>query len=120
MEKKNKTIWSVIGGLLIGTLNGLLGAGGGMLAVPLLKKIGLKQTNAHATAVSVIFPLSLASAIAYLILGRFELSAAGVYLIPGAVGAVIGGLLLAKIPEKWLRKAFAVFMIWAGIRMVMR
>jgi len=117
---KSQSIWSVLGGVFIGLLNGLLGAGGGMLAVPLLKKLGLGQTQAHATAVAVIFPLSVLSTAAYLWFRRFEPGDAMVFLLPGALGALGGGLLLAKIPAKWLRKIFACFMIWAGIRMVMR
>jgi len=110
----------VLGGVCIGVLNGLLGAGGGMLAVPLLKKFGLQQTQAHATAVAIIFPLSIISTAAYLWFRRFALEDAALYLLPGAVGALAGALLLAKIPAKWLRKIFACFMIWAGLRMVMR
>ncbi|MCL2107587.1 MAG: sulfite exporter TauE/SafE family protein [Oscillospiraceae bacterium] len=113
-------LWSVLGGVLVGVLNGLLGAGGGMLAVPLLKKLGLQQTNAHATSVAVILPLAAMSAAAYLWLDYFQLPDAAVYLLPGIAGALLGALLLAKIPGQWLRKIFACFMIWAGIRMIMR
>ncbi|MDR1927933.1 MAG: TSUP family transporter [Oscillospiraceae bacterium] len=119
-EKRRQMVLGVLGGGLVGMLNGLLGAGGGMLAVPLLKKLGLEQTNAHATAVAVIFPLTLLSTGAYLWMNRFSLGDASGYLLPGAAGAALGGMLLAKIPAKWLRKIFACFMIWAGIRMVMR
>jgi len=120
MDKKKQNVLSVAGGALVGILNGMLGAGGGMLVVPMLKKLGLEQTKSHATAVAVIFPLSVLSAAAYLLLGRFELIQASVYLLPGAAGALLGALLLSKIPAKWLRKIFACFMIWAGIRMVMK
>jgi len=116
---KNK-VFAALGGIAIGVMNGLLGAGGGMLAVPMLKKFGLDQTRAHASAVAVIFPLSIVSTTAYLYLGRFELADAWLYLLPGAAGALAGALLLAKIPQKWLRRVFAVLIIWAGIRMVMR
>ena len=119
MNDKKQNLWSTLGGVLVGVLNGMLGAGGGMLAVPMLKKFGLAQTNAHATAVAVIFPLSLLSTLAYLWLRRFELGDAAIFLLPGAAGALAGGLLLAKIPAKWLRKLFACFLIWAGVRMVM-
>jgi uncharacterized membrane protein YfcA len=120
MDTKKQRVWSILGGALVGILNGMLGAGGGMLAVPLLKKCGLEQTNAHATAVAVIFPLTIVSAAAYLYLERFALGDAAVYLLPGAAGALLGALLLAKIPAKWLRKLFACFMIWAGVRMLLR
>jgi len=120
MNTKKQNILSVAGGALVGVLNGMLGAGGGMLVVPMLKKFGLRQTDAHATAVAVILPLSVLSATAYLLLGHYELSQTAAYLLPGAAGALAGGLLLSKIPAQWLRKIFACFMIWAGIRMVMR
>ena len=119
MEKKKRNMLSALGGALVGILNGMLGAGGGMLVVPMLKKFDLEQPQAHATAVAVIFPLSVLSAAAYLLLGHYALDQAAVYLFPGAVGALAGGLLLAKIPGKWLRKIFACFMIWAGVRLMM-
>jgi uncharacterized membrane protein YfcA len=120
MEPKKQKLWQLLGGAGVGILNGLLGAGGGMLAVPLLKKLGLQQTQAHATSVAVIFPLTLASAVMYLLAGRFALQDATAFLLPGAAGALLGGLLLAKIPGKWLRKLFACLLIWAGIRMILR
>jgi len=119
MDKKKQNILSVAGGALVGVLNGMLGAGGGMLVVPMLKKFGLEQTKSHATAVAVIFPLSVVSAAAYLLLGHFDLGQAAGYLLPGAAGALAGGLLLAKIPAKWLRRIFACFMVWAGIRLML-
>jgi len=119
MNTKKQNACSALGGALVGILNGMLGAGGGMLAVPMLKKLGLEQTRAHATAVAVIFPLSIVSAIAYLLLGHFELHQAAVYLLPGGLGALLGALLLSKIPAPWLRKSFACFMLWAGIRIIM-
>ena len=120
MDKKKRNILSAAGGALVGILNGMLGAGGGMLVVPMLKKLDLDQTRAHATAVAVIFPLSILSAGAYLFLGHFELGQALPYLLPGSIGALAGALALSKIPAKWLRKIFACFMIWAGVRMILR
>ena len=51
MSTKNNKLFTAVAGLGIGLINGLLGAGGGMLAVPLLKKMGLSQKQAHANAV---------------------------------------------------------------------
>ena len=108
------------GGVIIGVVNGLLGAGGGMLAVPLLKNSGIEQKEAHATSIAVILPLSVISAATYLLKGSVTLSDSIPYLLPGAIGAVIGAVLLGKISDKWLRRVFGVFMIWAGIRLLMR
>ena len=45
-------------GLLIGVVNIMLGAGGGMLTVPFYKKIGLSQKQAQINAVATILPIT--------------------------------------------------------------
>lgn len=106
-------------GAAVGLINGLLGAGGGMIAVPMLKRSGLSQKNAHATAVMMIFWLSLFSAGVYLWQGRITLSAALPYLPGGVVGAIVGALLLKKIPDAWLRRIFGAFMVYTGVRLLL-
>ena len=56
---KKHLLFTAAGGLAVGLINGLLGAGGGMLAVPILAKAGLSQREAHAGSLAVILPLSL-------------------------------------------------------------
>ena len=77
---KKKKIWSWVGGLGVGLINGLLGAGGGMLAVPLLNASGLPTHKAHATSLAIIFPLSVLSAGLYLFQDRMSLGDALPYL----------------------------------------
>ena len=120
MAAKSKKLFTILGGLAVGLVNGLLGAGGGMLAVPLLRKSGLSQQEAHAGSLAVILPLSIFSAILYLTAGRVTLADAAGYLPGGLAGAVAGALLLRKIPDRWLRRIFALFMIWAGVRLFLR
>lgn len=52
MKKKLFSLW----GTLAGFLNGMLGAGGGMVVVPILKT-RLSEKQAHATSVAVILPI---------------------------------------------------------------
>ena len=111
---------SVGKGVVIGLVNGLLGAGGGMIAVPLIKKVGVEQKEAHATSIGVIVPLSAISAAAYLWRGNVNFSDALPYLLPGVLGAIAGAALMKKIPDKWLRRIFGGFMIWAGIRLLIK
>lgn len=117
---KKHLLFTAAGGLAVGLINGLLGAGGGMLAVPILAKAGLSQREAHAGSLAVILPLSLFSAGLYLSAGRVAVSDAAVYLPGGLLGAAVGALLLRRIPDKWLRRVFALFMIWAGVRLFLR
>lgn len=116
---KNKMLPLVLGGL-IGAVNGLFGAGGGMLAVPLLKKMGFSQTDAHANAVAVILPITVASAILYLIKDYVNLLDAFIYMPTGVLGSVIGTVILRKISPFYLKKIFGLFMLYAGFRLLTR
>lgn len=113
-----KRVWAAAGGVLVGIINGLLGAGGGMLAVPLLSLLGVEGKKSHATSLAIIVPLSAVSAAVYLAGGRFALSDALIYLPGGIIGAVAGGLLLPRISVGWIKIAFAGLLLWGGIRLV--
>lgn len=121
---KKKILWKnrflIIGGILSGFVNGLLGAGGGMLAVPTLRRSGLETKESHAGAIAVIMPLSAASGAMYLLGGRMSLADALPYLPGGIIGAVIGAVFLRKIKPSLLRRIFGAFAIWAGVRMLLR
>lgn len=108
-------------GVLIGTLSGMLGIGGGVIAVPLLVLgFGLPQHAAHITSLAVILPSVVAgTARAHL------MRAAGDLLWPYAtrmsLGAVVGagsGYLLAlRLESGTLRTAFAVMLVVLGLQM---
>ena len=107
-------------GTLTGVTNGMLGAGGGMIAVPALKKIGLDKKAAHANAVAVILPLAIFSAALYLYEGRVTLTDPLIYIPSGILGAVLGTFIMKKITAKSLGRIFGAFMIFAGVRMILR
>ena len=113
---KKKVITCVLG-LITGIVSALLGAGGGMIAVPSLKKAGLSAKEAHANAVAVILPIALLSAILYLINGRMEISDVLPFLPGGLIGAYLGTLILKKISPLWLVRIFGGFMVYLGVRM---
>lgn len=112
---KNKTF---VYAVAVGFINTLFGAGGGMIAVPLLKKLGLEQKSAQATTICIILPLTVISCVIYIIKGYVTLSDALPYLVPGVCGSILGVSVFKKLPNKLLKKAFAVFMLWAGIRLI--
>lgn len=120
MSKIKNNYKIIIFGILIGIINGLLGAGGGMIAVPLLQNLGMDSKTAHANAVAVILPITVISAVMYLIKDYVNLSSALIYIPTGILGAIIGSLVLKKIPSKLLKKLFAGFMLYAGIRLLIR
>lgn len=107
-------------GAAAGLANGLFGAGGGMLLLPLLSKTtDLKPHELFACSVCIILPISLVSAGVYLLRGGSFLSDALPYLIGGAVGGAIAGLTLKKLPTKLLRRALGAFILWGGVRLLL-
>lgn len=115
-----KNLLTAAAGLLIGAVNGLLGAGGGMVAVPLLKKLGLSQKEAHANAIAVILPISVLSAALYLFKDYVDLKDSFAYIPTGIAGAIIGTYILKKISPKWLKRIFGCFMVYAGVRLLLK
>lgn len=118
-SKKAKIIISLLGGVFVGFLNGFFGGGGGMVVVPLLIfLLGLKEKQAHATAIFCILPLSITSSIIYITQGEFDFSNLGFVSIGVIVGGIIGSIILKKINNKALRVVFALIMIIAGIKIM--
>ena len=120
MKDRNMKAKKGVIAILIGTVNSLLGAGGGLLCVPYLRSQGLSQQKAQATSIAVILPLSILSALLYARGSLFEMHAAAVFLLPGIAGAVIGGIFLKKIPAKALKLIFSLFMLYCAVRMFFR
>ncbi len=108
------------GGIVTGIVNVLLGAGGGILAVFLLKKSGMPQKEAQANAIAVIFPLTIISLIIYLI-GGYVNFYDNIYLLPtGVLGALAGTFILKKISPRSAKTVFGLFMVWAGVRLLIK
>ena len=105
----------LVGGLA-GAVNGLFGAGGGMILVPLLSIFGMADEQIFPASVSIIFPICFVS------LGFTMLSGPLPYLdaLPYLIGGLLGGLLSAitgnKIPVKWLHRFLGLLIWWGGFR----
>ncbi len=109
-----------LAGISIGIINILLGAGGGMVTVPLYKRMGMEQKDSQINAVATILPITIISAIIYLIGDNVKISDTYIYLIPGLAGSIIGTFLIKKTSNKALTTLFSIFMIWAGTRMLLK
>lgn len=119
---KRAVVWvnlitPILGGAAIGALNGLFGAGGGMVAVPLLSLCGLSRRESHATSIAVILPLTLLSIFLYIRAGTVDFYAAVPYLGGGVLGALAGSFLLGRISPTWLKRIFGGLILFAAVRM---
>lgn len=115
--KKENMLRPALAGGAAGLVNGFFGGGGGMVLVPLLAGwCGLGQRKAFATSVAIILPLCGLSAIIYLFRGGVELTAALPYLLGGLIGGWIGGTIFKHINMVWLRRLFALLLLYGGVR----
>ena len=117
MDKKK--IKLVFIGLVAGLINGLFGSGGGTIVVPaLVFLMGVNDYKAHATAISIILPLSIISTIVYFANDSIPFKIVIPVTIGGVFGSFIGAKLLNRIPINILRKIFGSVIIYTAIRMI--
>jgi len=106
-------------GITTGAANGLFGSGGGTIAVPaMVMLLGADDHKAHATAISIILPLTVVSAYFYISSNMVDWALTFKTVLGGLAGGYIGAKLLNICPSNLLRKIFAVFMIIAALRML--
>lgn len=109
-----------VSGAAAGAANGLFGAGGGMILVPLLTRwAGLEDKKAFATSISIIAPLCLVSIFIYYTRGSLDIEAALPYLLGGFLGGLIGGKLFRKIPARLLHRILGIIIIYGGLRSIL-
>lgn len=117
MEKKRPWLAPAVAGGLAGIANGFFGGGGGMVLVPLLTgRCGLDQRRAFATSVAIILPLCALSSAIYFFRGGLDLSTALPYLLGGLAGGWIGGRVFRRLNIDWLRRGFALLILYGGVR----
>lgn len=105
-------------GFATGFVNGLFGAGSGLLCVPALKDImKTEEKTAHATTICAVFVASLVSIAVYYKRGSISLTQALPYILGGVIGGPLGAYLLGKIKVRLLNLLFALFLIYSAIRM---
>ena len=113
-----KEKWGLpLAGFCAGAVNGLFGAGGGMVLVPMLTGLtDLKEEEVFPSSVAIIFPLCLVSLGAQFLNQGLDLPQALPYLLGGALGAIPAGFWGRKIPVKWLHRGLGLLILWGGIR----
>ncbi len=107
---------SILAGAAAGAVNGLFGAGGGMLLVPILSgSPELEREGLFPSSVAIILPICVTS---LLVSGGGQIpwTQAWPYLlggIPGGLAAVLWG---KRIPVKWLHRILGCLILYGGVR----
>ncbi len=114
-----KKIMIGVSAFIAGIINSVFGTGAGMIYIIALSRVGVfKDSDIFASSSLGVLALSAVSAIAYAIRGELHLSLAAPICIFGAIGGIIGAMLLGKINPKILRLLLSVLLIIGGVRMI--
>ncbi|MBE6555272.1 MAG: hypothetical protein E7663_03420 [Ruminococcaceae bacterium] len=116
---QNRCLPLLATGLGAGLLNGLLGAGGGILIVYALRGIFSKKVaNGRAfypTALAVMLPLSALSAWQYAKGGHLLDASVLPLVFPALAGGLVGAMLLSRMAPRVLNRIFAAVVLISGI-----
>ena len=111
-------------GVAAGMLNGLLGAGGGIIIVYAVTRLKLcaegDKNGAFSTALCVMLPVSVVSCLVYMSRGHTSPEGFGVFILPAVIGGALGGILLGRVRPDILKRAFAGLIVISGIILIMR
>lgn len=101
----------VPGGLLVGSLTGLVGVGGGFLIVPALVLLRLSLRDAVGTSLLIITGTCLVGFFGYLGQVRPDWAAVAMVAAGTLPGIALGSYLHQFVPEWLLRRGFAAFLV---------
>ncbi|MDQ2070274.1 sulfite exporter TauE/SafE family protein [Natronospira bacteriovora] len=119
----------MLGGTLVATLSAMLGVGGGILTVPWLQWRGLAMAQAVGVSVTAVLVIGVFASLVYALAGNAS-------ELPGTIGLVhwpsvlaisavsmftapLGSRLARRLPDRTLRRLFAVMLLLVGLSMLL-
>jgi uncharacterized protein len=107
----------VVLGLVVGILVGLLGIGGGIIAVPAMVHIfGMDQHLAQGTSLFILLPpIGLGAVMVYWKKGEVNLPAGVMCALGILIGGYFGGLIAIDLPSNILRALFGLFLMLSAV-----
>lgn len=117
---KLKQVLILIGvGFVGGVINGLFGAGAGLLLVPLIKIVSkLEEKKVHATTLSCVMMMCVVNSIVFFINKQIDFGLTLWCLIGSLAGAVLGTFLLQKFKNKVISLIFSCLLVLSGVLMI--
>ena len=102
-------------GLVAGTLGSLVGVGGGVIVVPALMTFAhLGAREATGTSIAVIVPTMVVALWRRSAQGHVNWTLAAACAVGAVAGAFLGASLAGRLPEIWIRRCFAGFLVAVG------
>jgi uncharacterized membrane protein YfcA len=107
-------------GLVAGVISGVLGVGGGTISIPaMVLLLGVEQHTAQGVSLAAMMFTALVGAFIHYRQGNVKLNAVFL-IIPGAVAfSFLGAWAAGHVTAEWLSRAFAIFLLLIGCRMLL-
>ncbi|GET20034.1 MULTISPECIES: sulfite exporter TauE/SafE family protein [Prolixibacter] len=109
----------VLVGFTAGIVSGALGVGGGIVLIPALVYLfGMEQHTAQGTSLAILLPpTGILAAMAYQKQGFINWKYAIIITLIFVLGAWVGAQFSIAVPEKLMRRIFALFLLIVGAKM---
>ncbi|MFS8628770.1 MAG: sulfite exporter TauE/SafE family protein [Limnochordales bacterium] len=108
-------------GLAAGTLSGMLGIGGGIIIVPALHQLfKVPMNQAVGTSLLIIIPTAITGSITHYMKGNLNVGLALLVMVGAVAGGYLGARLASVMPELWLRRAFALLLLYVAFNMLFK
>jgi uncharacterized membrane protein YfcA len=111
---------TIVLGLLVGVLSGLMGVGGGIFMVPgMVLLLGMAQQEAQGVSLAVIVPTALSGAFTHNQHGNVSTEVVPWLAIPSVLTALLGSFAAHLLPAAILRQLFGLLLLYVGGRMAL-
>ena len=130
-QRRPGALANTLSGLVIGWVAALLGVGGSVMTVPLMRRRGIEMTRATAMANPLSLPVALAGTATYIALstqsplppgewhlGYIDIRAAAVLVVGSWIGIRAASLWIGRIPDRVHAKVYLGLLIAVFLAMV--
>lgn len=111
---------ALVAGLTAGVVGGMLGIGGGLVAIPaMVLLLGVEQHTAQGVALSVMVFTAAVGATVHFRQRNVKLGAA-LWIAPSAAAfSILGAWAADMVTSQWMARSFAIFLLLVGARMLL-
>ena len=104
-------------GSVAGVINGLFGAGGGMVLVPMLNRFtDLDENEIFPASIAIILPMCFITLFISSFRAPIPWNTSLPYLFGSIIGGIISGFIGPKIPVLWLHRVLGILILYGGWR----
>ena len=118
--KMDTVVMILIIGIVAGLFSGFIGIGGGLVVVPcLVFFLGMSQHSAQGTSLAMMLPpIGVMAVYNYYKAGAVDFKVAAILCASFIAGSFLGSKIAISLSPDQIKKAFGVFIILLGLKMV--